>query len=239
MSTPGRELNCERQLDAAPYVLGALGQDDSYRSHLAGCPICQAEVADLQPVVDALPTTAPVAVASEALRGRVLATVRAEAELLRAAGRHADEAPRPSKRGRPSAWPALTVSVALAAAAAVVIAVSLSGGSSTRERVTPAQIAAGMRGASASLHQSGNRAELVLSGMPQPARGRIYEIWLSRATGRPVPTDALFGVTSRGDGSVGVPNSLRGVKEVLVTSEPLGGSAVPTSTPVIRVRVAA
>jgi hypothetical protein len=69
--------------------------------------------------------------------------------------------------------------------------------------------------------------------MPPPPPGRIYEIWLERGTQAPQPTDALFSVTSGGDGSADVPGDLRGVSKVLVTDEPLGGSAKPTRKPVI------
>jgi hypothetical protein len=44
---------------------------------------------------------------------------------------------------------------------------------------------------------------------------------------------ALFTVTTRGDATVGVPGSIAGVKLIMVTSEPLGGSRVPTTSPVI------
>jgi hypothetical protein len=64
----------------------------------------------------------------------------------------------------------------------------------------------------------------------------VYEVWVKRV-GAPQPTDALFTVTSRGAATVGVPGSVAGVKEVLVTSEPLGGSRVPTSTPAIIARL--
>ena len=240
MSRPELELECERQLDAASYVLGALEQPASYEAHLADCAICQAEVAELQLVVDALPTTVPPATASEVLRGRVLATVRSEAELLRASGRQADEAPRRSTRRALRRWPALAVSASLAlGAAAVIVAIALSAGSPARERVTPGQITAGVPGASASLRQRSGHAELVVSGLPQPAPGKIYEVWLSRGSGSPQPTDALFGVTTRGRGSVDVPGNLQGVKEVMVTSEPQGGSILPTSTPLIRISLRA
>ena len=82
-------------------------------------------------------------------------------------------------------------------------------------------------------------AELVVSGMRQPPPGKIYEVWLKRGAGAPRPTDALFGVTSQGSGSASVPQSLHGVREVLVTSEPRGGSLHPTSQPVIVVTLAA
>jgi Anti-sigma-K factor rskA len=100
--------------------------------------------------------------------------------------------------------------------------------------VTPARLAPNV-GAHASLRQANGRAELVVSGMPQPPLGKIYEVWLARGSAPPQPTDALFGVTGSGLGSVNVPGNLDGVKEVMVTSEPLGGSSRPTSSPVLRV----
>jgi len=231
--------DCPESVDAAPYVLGALEDAESYREHLAGCPTCRAEVGELQLVADMLPRTAPPAVASEALRERVLATVRSEAELLRAAGERGDERPRRAGRARSRRPFFLTAGVALAAAAAVIAVVAIGSGPSGREHVTTGQIAAVAPGARATLRQRSGRADLVVSGMPQPPAGKIYEVWLDRGTGSPQPTDALFSVTSKGSGAVDVPYSLEGVKEVLVTSEPLGGSTRPTSPPVIRVVLAA
>jgi anti-sigma-K factor RskA len=236
MSSLDEHFDCVETVDAAPYVLGALADPEAYREHLATCPTCHAEVAKLQPVVDTLPTTVAPEVAPEALRQRVLATVRSEAELLRAAGHQADELPKPASRGR-SRRRSLTAWVAIATSVAVALAVALDVGSSQRQRVTSAQIA--VHGARASLRQIGDRSELVVSGMPQPPLGKIYEVWLNRGAASPQPTNALFGVTSQGGGSVDVPDSLRGVKEVLVTSEPLGGSSRPTSPPLIRVTLRA
>jgi hypothetical protein len=79
MSSREEDFGCEQRADAAPYVLGALEEAESYRRHLAGCATCRAEVAELQLVVDTLPATVPPVVASKALRERVLATVRSEA----------------------------------------------------------------------------------------------------------------------------------------------------------------
>jgi hypothetical protein len=232
-------FDCERCVDAAPYVLRALDDPESYREHLATCATCQAEVAKLQPVVDTLGTTAPQVAAPEALRQRVLTTVRAEAELLRAAGHEADEPPKPAGRWRSRRGPWLTAWVAAAAGVSAAIAIALSAGSSPTEKVTSAQVAGTLPGARASLRQVGGHAELVVSGMPQPPPGRIYEVWLSRGASSAQPTDALFGVTRRGSGSVNVPGRLNEVKEVMVTSEPLGGSLHPTSAPVLRVTIRA
>jgi len=233
VSSHEESLYCEEAVDAAPYVLGALDEPESFREHLATCTTCQAEVAKLGPVVGTLATAVPPRGAPEELRRRVLAVVRSEAELLRAAGPEADEPPRRAGGRR---WPsgAAVGWLAAATSAAAVLAIALTSGSSQQARVTTGQVA--ITGAHASLRQVGGHSELIVADMPQPPRGRIYEVWLSRGVA-PQPTDALFGVTSRGSGSVAVPGSLHGVKEVLVTSEPLGGSLHPTSTPLIRVTV--
>jgi anti-sigma factor RsiW len=237
MSLRESDFDCPRLADAAAYVLGALEQDelDRYREHLATCAQCRAEVAELQTVVDELPTTVSPAQAAPELRERILATVRAEAELLSAAGAEADR-PTPSRRRwRPRSDFALGISAAAAAGLAALVAVLIAVGSSGHAKVTvtPGETKGQARTAQASLRQSDGRAELVVSHMPQPAVGRIYEVWLSRGAGDAQPTNALFSVTGTGSGSVDVPNSLHGVKEVMVTSEPSGGSAHPTTKPLI------
>ncbi len=233
MSSRGPDLGCEECVNAAAYVLGALEEPERYREHLGTCASCRAEVAEQQLAANLLPSTVPPALASEELRERVLATVRSEAELLQAAGHQADNVPRGARRSSSHRLSLLGAGVAIAAVLVVLVALTLGGGAPARERVTSAQLAP--VGARASLRQVDGRGELVVYGMPQPPLGKIYEVWLSRGAGSPQPTDALFGVTSKGSGSVGVPSSLRGVREVLVTSEPLGGSSHPTSPPILRV----
>lgn len=235
MSSREPDLDCGECVNAAAYVLGALEDPESYREHLASCASCRAQVGELQLAANMLPNAVPPAIASDALRERVLATVRSEAELLHAAGHQADEPPARASRFSWHAPSLAAAGIALAAVLAVAIVIALGSSTPARERVTSAQVAPAARGAHASLRLLDGRGELVVSGMPQPALGRIYEVWLNRGAGMPQPTDALFGVTSRGSGSVGVPSSLHGVREVLVTSEPLGGSSHPTSLPLLRV----
>lgn len=236
MSSREPQIDCAHAVDAAPYVLGALDDQERYREHLTTCSTCRAEVAELGLVVDRLPTSVAAQTAPAALRQRVLAQARSEAELLHAAGTEADQPPRARPwRTRRISLP--TAGLAIAAAAAIAVAVALSVGSSPQTRVTISRrVAAIVPGASASLREIDGRAELVVSGMPQPPLGKIYEVWLGHGPRAPQPTDALFGVTGAGRGSVAVP-SLRYAKEVLVTAEPLGGSSHPTSAPVIRVIV--
>jgi anti-sigma-K factor RskA len=231
MSPREPDNDCLHRDDASAYVLGALEQDEHerFREHLASCARCRAEVAELQPVADELPASVAAMTAPKEMRARILATVRAEAEVLGAAGAGADRAPKRTLAGRMPRFAFAGAGVALAALVAVLIAVSL--GSSSHSLTTTGSAPAG---ATASLRQRDGHAELIVRRMPQPALGRIYEVWLKRGTGEPKPTNALFSVTNGGSGAVDVPN-LHGIKEVLVTSEPAGGSLHPTSAPVIRV----
>lgn len=86
-----------------------------------------------------------------------------------------------------------------------------------------------------SLRRIGYRGELAISGMREPPIGEVYEVWRERRGQAPQPTDALFTVTSDGSATVDIPGSLRGLHEVMVTAEPLGGSASPTSPALLRV----
>ncbi len=87
--------------------------------------------------------------------------------------------------------------------------------------------------ASAQVRESSGGTELIVSRMPPPPPGKIYQVWLAGPTGGPRPTTALFSVTRDGSASVGVSGNLHGDRQLLVTAEPLGGSRHPTSAPVI------
>ena len=240
--------------DAAAYVLGALTGEEHERFavHLEGCAACREEVARLQVVTDALPLAAPQLSAPPELKQRVMAGVGpdagehrgAEAPTLRDGRRTRarrevrDGAVEPgggrrawrSGRGTPRRWTLGAVG-ALAAAAVVLAVIALVGsGGGGETRVVRAQVLA--PGASASLRISAGRGELLVDGMPQVPPRRTYEVWVQRG-GAPQPTDALFSVSSSGGATVAVPGSIAGVRAVLVTAEPLGGSRTPTSSPVI------
>ncbi|HXC23465.1 MAG TPA: anti-sigma factor [Solirubrobacteraceae bacterium] len=229
------DSDCGERGQAAAYVLQALerGEVERYREHLDGCAACSADVARLQPVADSLATSVPHAVASQELRARVMASVRSEAELLHAAGAAADR-PEPARaRWRARRPQFLIAAVAMGVGLLIGVAVIDTGSQAPTTHVTSAQVASLPLGAKAVLRQTGSHAELVVSGVSQPPRGEIYELWLARAGAAPEPTSALFGVTRAGDASVNVPGDLAGVHQVMVTAEPLGGSSHPTSSPII------
>ena len=235
MSLRESDFDCPHTPDAAAYVLGALqeGELRGYRAHLDGCAQCRAEVAALQPVVDELPASTAPSRAPDALRERIMSTVRSEAALMRAAGGDADRPPQRARRPRRSF--AVGGALAAAGALAVVLALVLSTGSGGGERVFQARISPAAPGAAATLRQRDGRAELVVSHMPPPGVDRVYEVWLSRGAGDAQPTSALFDVTDAGRGATAVPSNLRGIREVMVTSEPEGGSSRPTRQPLIRI----
>jgi hypothetical protein len=106
---------------------------------------------------------------------------------------------------------------------------------SRHARHGPEPVVPAIDGARATLRRIGTHAELEVSGMSEPPRGEVYEVWLDRSHAPPQATDALFTVTGAGNGSVEVPGDLRGVREVMVTVEPLGGSLSPTSFAVVRI----
>ncbi len=235
MSDPRRDA-CEQQVTAAAWVLGALDQADiaDYATHVDNCLVCQAEIAQLSMVSDALPMAAePIAPPPE-LSDRIMAVVSSEAQLLRAAGpqadRPAERSARASRRSWLSGWRLVPIGLAVLAVG-LVIGVALNG-STSGSRVTEAQVT--IKGAKAQLVVDGDRARLQMTGMPNPPDGKVYEVWIQhRSTSKPTATDALFTVRSDGNGVVAVPDPVHDGDQVLVTAEQSGGADAPTSPPVI------
>jgi anti-sigma-K factor RskA len=228
-------IDCNQQLQAAAYLLGALRPEEAerYREHLQGCASCRKEIDELRPAASALPGTAEPVKATDALLGRVMVRVRSEADLLNAAGPQADRVlPTPTKwRSRRLAVLAAMATVAAGTAAGAVLVIASE--SSPSQRVTQALVAASTGGGRAELRQNGTRAELLVSDIPQPPAGKVYQVWLARSHGGPQPTDVLFSVTKDGSASVDVPGNLHGIQRLMVTAEPAGGSRQPTSPPII------
>ncbi len=231
--------------NAAPYVLGALTEQEheAFARHIESCAVCREEVLALQLVADALPAAAPQLNAPPELKRRVMSSVRADARRRESQELRRRRDAEPSRARRPAApawlrWRPNLAAAALAAAviALAIVALSSGGGGGGGTRVIRAQVI--VPRASASLSVSDGHAQLNVSDMPQSVPGHVYELWLKRsASGRALPTDALFTVAADGAASVGVPGGVDGVREVMVTSEPLGGSSVPTLPALIVARV--
>lgn len=263
-------MSCEHRDDAAAWVLGALPDDEQERfaAHLAGCEICRREVAELQMVADTLPLAAPQVAPPPELKDRIMAAVRAEAAVLRAAGPEADVAAAPAEepapaegppaapatrerarppRQRDGGWwrrPLLALRpLPAAAAAAVLIALGvgagvLLSGGGPSARTVQAQVVAPSAPAA--------RAALTVSG---------DRATLNVSDFPPPPSGRVYQVWLKrpgrdpaptnalfgvrdGRATVAVPGSVRGGDQVLITAEPPGGSPKPTRAPVIVARPA-
>jgi anti-sigma factor RsiW len=239
-----RPPRCLRTDDGASYVLGAMPDDEAeaFRYHLGECEECAVTLRELEFVSHALRSGVPQLTAPPQIRDRVMRTVHAEAQLLQSAGADADadrgERAR-SRKGRFSLRPLPSIAIA-----AVLLALGLTTGKllSGEDGAPSLRTIAAHRvpaGATAEMRLSSDGAKLVVSGMRAPASGRVYQVWLDRPNDRqpPLPTKALFSVNKHGEGSVDVPGRLAGVSQVLVTSEPLTGSEIPSRQPIITVGI--
>jgi hypothetical protein len=78
---------------------------------------------------------------------------------------------------------------------------------------------------------------LKLSGFPKAGSDREYQVWLKTGDEDPRPTKVLFDVDDEGNAEATIPGDLDDVDDVLVTAEPDGGSAAPTTDPVLHVEI--
>jgi anti-sigma-K factor RskA len=225
MTTPGRDH--EQWADSlGAWMLGALPEEEAagFKRHLDECAVCREDAASLQVAVDALPASAAPHAPPPALKGRIMAVVEGEAELLQAAGPESDRLQRRS--GDRRSWlgglslrPALALGLA-ALAIGFLASQALQGGP---EKIT-AQVQSGGR---ATLEVQDGQGRLVASHLPDPPNGRVYQVWLDKGGPAPEPTNVLFTTSRDGSATADVP-SLDGVKRVMVTDEPSGGSRSPT-----------
>jgi anti-sigma-K factor RskA len=219
-------VSCEHGIDAGAWVLGALDGPaaEAYAEHLRTCAACRAEVERLQVPADVLALATEQVAPPPELKDRIMREVEAEAQ-------QPAHAPRRERRR----WFLRPLPVASLAAATLAVGIAIGvlvSGESTR--TIQAQVA--MTGARATITVKGDHANLEVSGMRNPPAGHVYQVWLKRGANAPEPTDALFTVMD-GHGHVEVPGSVKGVDQILVTSEPRGGSLAPTSNPVITAAV--
>ncbi|MDO9408394.1 anti-sigma factor [Patulibacter sp.] len=162
---------------------------------------------------------------------------RASTEAPRGTG-----APAPSPR-RNAFMAALTSPARATALAAVIVAlivggIALGGGGGSDVREVNGQVTP-VAGANATVRMvvDKDQSRLKLSGFEKAGTGRKYQVWLKSGDAAPKPTTVLFDVDARGNGTATVPGDMKGVDDVLVTSEPESGSQTPTTDPVLHVQI--
>jgi hypothetical protein len=182
---------------AAGYVLGALEPDDEhvFQQHLGGCPVCEANVRELEAVVGELAYAAPPVDPPDTLWAGIRREIGPEAVRRPAI---------PGPTGPPAGARRLRVLPALAAAAAILLVVVLSlwnlnlrdQNAVYRDRVAALERATqlandpgaslvtldeqpGTTGAQATVIASSrqDRGVLLIENLPPPQRNRVYELW--------------------------------------------------------------
>lgn len=221
-------MSADRHTLVGPYVLDALppGEREEFEAHLAQCPECQAEAAELRETAAHLARSAALPPPPD-LRQRVLAEA-ARTRQVPPRGRLAATATR-------RRWVA-----GLVAAAAVLVVVALGTVTVQAQRradraeqltaivADPGAHSVDLDGEEGTLRlvvsPDHGASVLVARGLPAPPEGKVYALWYQR-DGHMVPA-GLFHPDD--DGAVrtrvdGIPTDVVGV-----TVEPDGGSDEPT-----------
>jgi len=242
------------------YVLDALPPDEraAFEAHLRICADCRAEVAELGPVVDALPLASPTVEPPQALRGRIVAAVAADVpsppRLSSVAG---------GRTGDRTRFSSFLAPAILATAAAVIIAVlglwniQLQRGLHDNQQKVAYQqtlITAVLQGASvrtiaatsvaraaqaAMVAPRGKSpAYLLVQGLPVTPPNKVYQLWLIH--GSTPHSGGVFRYSGSDPQIVRVPIPLSGYGAAAVTTEPgPHGSRQPTGAKLLLGRLTA
>jgi anti-sigma-K factor RskA len=244
---------------AAPYALDALepGERRRFEKHLQGCGRCTVEVRDLAEDAVRLAWSAAEP-APATLRDRVLAAVRATPQEQAPARErtpllppHVWGAQPPPARTRASRTRPVFVPFATATAAAALVVASLFAVQAhrTQDRLDAAQTRAREiahvmaapdaraassedargRGIGVIASASEREAVVTLSGYGTPPGGRVHQLWLMRPRVQP----RSLGLFTRDTPLVAKGLDLSSTS-LAVTVEPDGGSAHPTSQPIVQ-----
>jgi anti-sigma-K factor RskA len=229
-----------------PYALDAVDETDreAFEGHLAQCESCREEVAGLRSAVVRLGEAAAVA-PSPGLRNRVLAEVLVTPQVRDAlsARPHREE----SAGARPRVW-------LVAAAVLAVLAVGAGALAWTQYRAADAARTEAARingvvtdpgarlvqqklpgGGTATMVVADDRAVLAGAGLPALPSDHTYQLWRIRG-----PRITSAGLGPAGSEGAGQWSRLVGDVQpgdvVAVSVEPAGGSAQPTTTPLVTLR---
>ena len=222
------------------YSLGILDGDERnvVREHLARCASCRAELASYREVTGRLAAAVAQRDTPAGLEGRILKGISAA---QRGTPRRTPRrSAAPFRRGP---WPALT-------AIAAMCVLALGGGNLLQWKGVLQPVARGvpLRLTTAVLSGTGdtedaygtivldpmdNKGVLAVTGLHGLDRQHQYQLWLIK--GAEHRSGGVFSPDAEGYGSMllSVPLDFRDFRSFTVSVEPWGGSAVPTSSPVL------
>lgn len=218
--------------ELAAYVLGALdpAEREAVESHVAGCERCRSDLRWIGAAIEVLPASVEPHEPPARLRRRLLAAVRAEA-------RAADGTARVPGRWRDAVARTLRPGLAYVAAGVLVVGgavgyVAGQSGGVDETTVTARATTSAPAGAEATVVRGGDAGTLRTTGLPQPAAGGVYQVWIR--DGDVIEPSTTFVVDRTGAGVAAIPAGLESGDEVMVTREPRGGSDAPTTSPLLR-----
>jgi anti-sigma-K factor RskA len=215
----------------AAYALGALepGEAAELERHLAGCEECRTELAWLRPAVRALPETVERVEPPPPLRARLMEQVRSEAEPTAATSRPRAGASRRRFALRPLAgFAAIALLIAAVAGYAIRDGQSDGGGTNT-------VVAGRAPGVTVKMVSQGDSGTLHLANLRQLPPDEVLQAWVQR--GERVESAKTLFVPNRDGTATATIDDMQDVSTVMVTAEPRGGSAQPTSSPIVSVAI--
>jgi anti-sigma-K factor RskA len=217
--------------DLAAWMLGALEEPEAeaFERHLAGCERCQTALRWLRPAVDTLPASVTQIPPPPRLRGQLLGIVRAEAR----------RASRPHAARRRLPWlgvprPAVAALAATALVAAGVLGYGLRGGTDSSTFQASSSPAAPR--AQAELVVEDGAGTLHARGLPRLKRDQVFQAWIREEGQAELDPSTPFVPDSAGAATASIPG-LEHAAEVMVSREPRGGSAQPTTRPLLRAKL--
>ncbi|MBB1246664.1 anti-sigma factor [Streptomyces durbertensis] len=233
---------------AAAYALNALAADerDAFAAHLGDCEACRLEAAEFEATAARL-AAAAAQPPPAAMKERVMSSVDGVRQLPpRLSATTTPVRPRGPLRRQAAAF-AIAAAVAAAASFGGLAAWQYQQGERARDQAAQAEerlrdISAVLtaddartvrgrttNGATTTIvaSRAHDMAVLTASGLPAPASGAVYQLWLDH-DGTMLPAGFLHG-----DGAVLVEGDTSDASAVGLTLEPAGGSEEPTTTPLL------
>jgi len=238
----------QRLEEAVAFALGSLDaeQVDDFKAHLKDCKRCQEELRWIAPAVRALPEAVEPQTPPPALKERLMAEVRADAQAEERRAKADERRERAASGAGFGEWlrglrvGSLTWKPLAGLAVVIVIvaggigfAVGTGGGGSDQTHTWKLEADANPSRVGAEIVREGEKAEVRLADVGRLPEGKVLEAWILKE-GKVHAVPALFAPDQAGNASTTI-EDIEGVEKVMVTKEPAGGSKQPTTKPIVEV----